>query len=91
MLELYSDDIRTQMMTTLKWHKFDCRWNNRIVILLFKCFTGKAPDYLCSKLTFTHSTHDYSTRGNSSNTLVVSQFKSKSGLKKTFHFRGSNL
>ena len=42
-----------------------CRWNNHILVLFFKCLTGRAPNYLCSQFTFTHSTHDRSTRGNS--------------------------
>ena len=90
---ILSADIRTHidsMMTTLKWLKLDCRWNNHILVLLFKCLTGKAPDYLCSKFTFTHSTHDHSTRGNSSNSLVVPHAKSNSGLR-TFHVRAANL
>ena len=46
---IVSADIRTHidsMMTTLKLLKLHCRLNNHILILLFKCLTGKAPDYL---------------------------------------------
>ena len=58
--------------------------------MLFKCLTGNAPDYLCSKFNFTNSVHDYCTRGNSSNKLVVPHSKSNSDFR-TFHVVAANL
>ena len=90
---ILSADIRTHidsMMTTLKWLTLDQRWNNHILVMLFKCLTDKAPDYLCSQFSFTHSTHDHGTRGNSSNSLVVPNYKHNSGMR-TFHVRAANL
>ena len=62
---ILSADIRTNidsMMSSLKWLKLDDRWNNHILVMLYKCLTGRAPDYLCSKFSFTNSTHDHGTR-----------------------------
>ena len=90
---ILSADIRTPidtLMYDLKWLKLDQSWNNHILVMLFKCLTGKAPDYLCSRFSFTHSIHSYSTRGNSSNSLLVPHYKSNSGLR-TFHVRAANL
>ena len=90
---ILSADIRTNidsMMSSLKWLKLDERWNNHILVMLYKCLTGKAPDYLCSKFSFTNSTHDHDTRGTSSNSLVVPQFKNNSG-KRLFQARAANL
>ena len=75
---ILSADIRTNidsMMSSLKWLKLDDRWNNHILVMLYKCLTGRAPNYLCSKFSFTNSTHDHDTRGTSSNSFVVPQFK----------------
>ena len=50
---ILSADIKTSinsMMSNLKWLKLDQRWNNMILVILFKCITGNAPDYLCSKI-----------------------------------------
>ena len=90
---ILSADIRTNidsMMSSLKWLKLDDRWNNHILVMLYKCLTGKAPDYLCSKFSFTNSTHDHDTRGTSSNSLVVPQSKNNSG-KRLFQARAANL
>ena len=59
---ILSADIRTNidstyMMSSLKWLKLNDRWNNYILVMLYKCLTGRAPDYLCSKFSFTNSTH----------------------------------
>ena len=90
---ILSADIRTDtdsMMSSLKWLKLDDRWNNHILVMLYKCLTGRAPDYLCSKFSFTNSTHDHDTRGTSSNSLVVPQSKNNSG-KRWFQVRAANL
>ena len=90
---ILSADIRTSidsMMNTLDWLKLDQRWNNSILIMLFKCLTGIAPNYLCSMFNFTNTIHDYCTRGNVTNMLVVPRYKSNSGLR-TFHVRAANL
>ena len=90
---ILSADIRTSidsMMSNLKWLKLDQRWNNMILVMLFKCLTGNAPDYLCSKFNLINSVHDYCTRGNSSNKLVVPHSKSNSRFR-TFHVRAANL
>ncbi len=90
---ILSADLRTNidsMMSSLKWLKLENRWNNHILVMLFKCLTGKAPNYLCSKFSFTKSTHHHDTRGTSSNSLVVPQFKSNSG-KRLFQTRAANL
>ena len=90
---ILSADIRTNidsMMSSLKWLKLDDRWNNHILVMLHKCLTGRAPDYLCSKFSFTNSTHDHDTTGTSSNSLVVPQFKNNSG-KRLFQARAANL
>ena len=58
--------------------------------MLFKCLKDKAPDYVCSKFSFPNSIHDHSTRGNSSNSLIVPHYRSNSGMR-TFHIRASNL
>ena len=81
---ILSVDIRTSvdsmMMSNLKWLKLDQRLNNLILIMLFKCLTGNAPDY---------SVCDYCTRGNSSKKLVT-HTKSKAGFRK-FDVRAANL
>ena len=90
---ILSADIRTSvdsMMSNLNWLKLDQRWNNHILIMLFKCLTGKAPEYLSCKFNFTHSVHAYPTRGNSSNSLVIPRSKSNSGLR-TFQVRAAHL
>ena len=42
---ILSADIRTHidsMMADLKWLKLDQRWSNHILVMLFKCLTGKS-------------------------------------------------
>ena len=79
---ILSADIRTSinsMMSNLKWLKLDQRWNNMILVIQMSYW----------KL-FMNTVHDYCTRGNSSNKLVVPHSKSNSGLR-TFHVRATNL
>ena len=88
-----SADARTPtdfMMTTLKWLKLDKRWDNHILVMLFKCLIGRAPDYLSCNFNFTNSIHYHNTRGQSSNSLVVPHHKSNSGMR-SFQVRAANL
>lgn len=90
---ILSADIKTSidsMMNSLNWLKLNDRWTNQILIMIFKCLIGNAPDYLCSQFTFTNSVHNHVTRGQSSNTLTIPTYKTNSGIRK-FHVRASNL
>ena len=89
---LLSADIRTtvdDLMNSLKWLRLSDRWSNQMLLVTFKCVNGTAPFYL-SNFKFTHSVHDYSTRCQISNTIIVPKFKSNAGLR-MFHVRASHL
>ena len=86
---LLSADIRTpvdDLMNSLKWLRLSDRWSNQMLLVTFKCVNGTAPSYL-SNFQFTHSVHNYSTRCQISNTIVVPKFKSNA----MFHVRASHL
>ena len=71
-------DIRTHvddMMAALEWIKLKDRWENHLLILVFKCLKNLSPAYLSSQFNFIHDYHNYVTRNHSSNTLVVPKFK----------------
>ena len=87
---ILSADIRTpiiDMMNELKWIKLNERWENHLLILIFKCLTNLSPSYLSSQFKFVN--HAYSTRISSTNSLVVPRFNSNSG-QHTFHVRAAN-
>ena len=86
-------DIRTpvdKMMEDLNWTKLQSRWDNQLIITVFKCLKGIAPKYISSNLTFTHATHTKSicTRSQSSNTLDVPSWNISAG-KRTFQYRAA--
>ena len=88
---LLSADIRTpvdNMMKDLAWVKLDCRWEQQLRILVFKCLKKIAPHYLSSHFTFTYTTHSKNTRSQSHNQLVTPMWKTSSG-QRTFHYRGA--
>jgi len=90
---ILSADIRTHvddMMAALEWIKLKDRWENHLLILVFKCLKNLSPAYLSSQFNFIHDYHNYATRNHSSNTLVVPKFKSNSG-KRTFHVRSAYI
>ena len=64
---LLNADIRTpidKMMKELDWVTLDDRWKHQLLVMTFKCLKQIAPDYISSLFTFTHSTHNKSTRVN---------------------------
>ena len=86
---LLSADIRTpidDMMSSLNWPKLDKRWQNQLLLLIFKCLIHEAPSYLSSQFTFTSSVHSHNTRNQSSNSLVIPSFNVNAG-KRTFLYR----
>ena len=90
---LLSADIRAHvddMMDSLNWIKLRDKWTNQMLIITFKCLSDNAPNYLCSMFNFTHSLHNYPTRTQTSNTLVVPHHTSNSGIR-TFLCRASHL
>ena len=90
---ILSADIRTpinNMMTSLNWLKLDDRWTNQMLIMIFKCLNGTSPNYLSSKFIFTHSVHNYSTRGQISNSLIIPLCNSNSG-RRMFTSRSSQI
>ena len=61
---LLSADIRTRiddMMNSLNWFRLN-RWENQLLLMLFKCLTHEAPPYLCSQFRYTQSIHTHGTR-----------------------------
>ena len=78
------------MMNSLNWLKLDDRWTNQMLIMIFKCLNGTSPNYLSSKFIFTHSVHNYSTRGQISNSLIIPQCNSNSG-RRMFTSRSSQI
>jgi hypothetical protein len=90
---LLSADIRTpinDMMTTLNWVKLDKRWQNQLLLIVFKCLRHDAPSYLSSQFIYTSSMHSQNTRSQSSNALVIPLFNINPG-KRTFLYRGSSM
>ena len=90
---LLSADIRTpinDMMSTLNWVKLDKRWQNQLLLIVFKCLRQDAPNYLSSKFIYTSSMHSQNTRSQSSNALVIPLFNINPG-KRTFLYRGSSM
>ena len=86
-------DIRTpidKMMEDLNWNKLNCRWDNQLLIVTFKCLKQFAPSYISSVFTFMHSTHTKGTRSQTYNNLVVPPWKNSAG-KRTFHYRAAEL
>ena len=86
---LLSADIRTRindMMNALNWVPLEKRWNNHLLIMLFKCLTDNAPNYLSSKFSFVSSNHSHGTRSQTFNALNHPQWKINPG-KRTFHNR----
>ena len=75
-------------METLNWVKLDKRWQNHLVLLVFKCLKNISPSYLSNQFNFVHNNHFHLTRGHTSNTLIVPKFNSNSG-ERTFHVRGA--
>ena len=61
-----------------------------MLIMIFKCLNGTSPNYLSSKFIFTHSVHNYSTRGQISNSLIIPQCNSNSG-RRMFTSRSSQI
>jgi len=90
---LLNADIKTSvndLMGTLNWVKLNCRWNDQLLLLVFKCLTGSAPSYLSSQFSFTNSMHSHNTRGQTFNSLVVPTWKLGYG-KRTFQYRATKL
>jgi len=88
---ILSADYRTptnEMMDTLNWIKLDRRWNNQLLLLVFKCLKNLCPSYLCSQFDFVHNGHTHITRNHCSNTLLIPKFRSNSGMR-TFHVRAA--
>ena len=67
------------MMTFLNWLKLDDRCTSQMLIMIFKSLNGTSPYYLSAKFKFTHSVHNYSTRGQISNSLAIPHCNSNSG------------
>ena len=89
---LSADIIRAPVDDTtssLKWLRLSDRWSNQMLLITFKCANGTAPSYIFN-LKFTHSVHDYSTRCQISNTIVVPKFKTNANLHMS-HVRASHL
>jgi hypothetical protein len=88
---ILSADIRTpicELMDKLQWVKLDGRWNNQLMLLVFKCLRNLSPSYLSSQFEFVHNSHTHLTRNHCTNTLIVPKFKTNSGLR-TFHVRAA--
>ena len=88
---LLSADIRTpidHLMSSLNWHKLDKRWQNQLLLLIFKCLVHEAPSYLSCQFTYTSSVHSHKTRNQASNGLVIPSFNVNAG-KRTFLYRAS--
>ena len=86
---LLSADIRTRiddMMNSLNWVRLNKRWENQLLVMLFKCLTHKAPPYLCSQFRYTQSIHTHGTRSQTSKCLVLPTWNIIPG-KRSFHYR----
>lgn len=89
---ILSADIRTptnDLMNSLNWVKLNNRWNNQLLVLLFKCLKNLSPCYLSSQFNFVYMNHNYSTRHSVWNSLTVPKCNSNSG-QRTFHVRAAN-
>ena len=83
---LLSADIRTpinDLMDTLNWTRLENRWENHLLVIVFKCLQHTAPSYLYSNFTYTSSVHSKNTRTQPSNMLVVPHYNINPG-KRTF-------
>ena len=90
---LLSADIRTpvdKLMEDLGWVKLNCRWEQQLLILVFKCLTDIAPKYISCNFTFMHTTHSKGTRSQTQNALSIPSWNTAAG-KRTFHYRGTIL
>lgn len=89
---ILSADIRTSindLMNSLNWVKLHDRWENHLLLLVFKCLKNISPSYLSHQLNFVHSSHTYSTRNSTTNCLTVPKCNTNSGLR-MFHVRAAN-
>ena len=59
------------MMNSLNWVRLNKRWENQLLVMLFKCLIHKAPPYLYSQFTYTQSIHSHGTRSQSSKCLLL--------------------
>lgn len=90
---LLSADIRTpvdKLMEDLGWVKLNCRWEQQLLILAFKCLINTAPTYISCNFTFTHTTHSKGTRSQTQNALAIPSWNITAG-KRTFLYRATVL
>jgi len=88
---ILSADIRTpvnDMMSMLKWNKLNDRWSIQMLVLIFKCIKGIAPDYLSSQFNFMHNMHSKGTRSQTNFALYEPSWNINAG-KRTFQSRAA--
>ena len=75
-----------ESLSSLNWVRLNKRWENQLLVMLFKCLIHKAPPYLSSQFTNTQSIHSHGIRCQSSKCLVLPTWNIIPG-KRSFHYR----
>ena len=75
-------------MKDLGWVKLNYRWEQQILIIVFKCLTKTAPTYISCNFTFNHTAHTKGTRSQTQNALVIPSWNITAG-KRTFLYRAT--
>ena len=76
------------MFNELNWTTLDKRSNVNLILLVYKCLKGDAPEYLGTKFTYVNTRHAYSTKSSCGRSLYQPKVTSQSG-KRTFKYRGA--
>ena len=88
---LISEHPFSDMMNTLFWNKLNDRWNEQLLVIVFKCLQHNAPSYLSLQFTFTCSIHTQCTRSQScKHDCVLPSWNNNQG-KRTFYYRGASM
>ena len=78
------------MLDQLCWKNLNDRSHFNLAILVHKCLTNNAPDYLIKKFNYVNEHHTYMTKTSSNQNLYHNNVRTQAG-KRTFHYRGTTL
>ena len=88
---LLSADIKTpikDILSSLGWCKLTDKWQEQLLLMIFKSLKGHAPLYLSELFTFNDCLHSQCTRSQSNNTLIEPAWNNMQG-KRTFLYRST--
>ena len=78
------------MLCKLNWKNLNDRSHFNLILLVHKCLTESAPDYLKDMFNYVHNLHACGTRSSSNLHLYHNKVRTEAG-KRTFHYRGTTV